>query len=94
MIINKQLVEYVAELSKIKIEKNEIDVMCMELNKIIDYMNEINSSIDTDSVNECGFELTNVMRDDQVSVSMDRIELLTNAPSHSEETPVVPKTVR
>ncbi len=93
-MIDKKTVEYVAELSRLKIDPSEMNDIYIELNKILDYMNEINSTIDTDDVNLTTCVLSNVMRPDQVSNSMIRNELLANTPSHSEETPIVPKTVR
>lgn len=93
-MIDKKTVEYVAELSRLTIEPSEMNEIYVELNKILDYMNEINSTIDTDDVNLTTCVLSNVMRPDQVSNSMNRNELLANTPSHTEETPIVPKTVR
>lgn len=94
MIIDKKTVEYVAELSKLKIMEDEIDSVCTELNKILGYMDEINATVDTASVNVSIVGLTNVMREDGVFDSMNRDELLENTPVHTKETPVVPKTVR
>ncbi len=94
MIVDKNTVEYVAEVSRLRILENEIDSVCDELNKILGYMDEINSTVDTGSVSTSAVGLTNIMRDDNVSDSMDRGELLKNAPEHTEESPVVPITVR
>lgn len=94
MIVDKKTVEYVADLAKLRIAEGEIDSLCSELNKILDYMDEINSTVDTESVDSDTVGLTNIMREDSVSESVDRSELLKNAPVHTEETPVVPKTVR
>ncbi len=94
MIVEKKTVEYVAELSRLRIVENEFDSVCAELNKILGYMDEINSTVDTGSVSASSIGLTNIMREDNVLDSMDRDKLLDNAPVHTEETPVVPKTVR
>ncbi|MCR5609666.1 MAG: Asp-tRNA(Asn)/Glu-tRNA(Gln) amidotransferase subunit GatC [Lachnospiraceae bacterium] len=93
MNIDRKNVEYVAELSRLEISEDEIGSVCSELSTILNYMDEINSSIDTDFVVSSNNGLTNVMRDDEVVISMDRQKLLENAPVHNEETPVVPKTV-
>lgn len=93
MVIDRKIVEYVAELSRLKISEEEIDTMCNELSSILNYMDEINSTIDTESVASSTEGLTNVMREDVIVDSMNREELLRNAPEHTEETPIVPKTV-
>lgn len=94
MIVDRKTVEYVASLSRLKVPENEIDSICDELSTMLDYVDEINSSIDTDLVVPVVERITNVMRPDTVSASMDRMELLSNAPQHTEETPIVPITVR
>ena len=93
MVIDRKTAEYVAELSRLKISEEEIDTVCKDLSSILDYMDEINSTINTDSVSSSVKGLKNVMREDVIYASMDRAELLKNAPSHSDETPIVPKTV-
>lgn len=93
MTINKETAEYVAELSRLKIKDEEIENVCKELSSILNYMDEINATINTDSVETNEWELTNVMREDTVEQSFPRDELLENAPEHTEETPIVPKTV-
>ena len=94
MIVDKKTVEYVAELSRLRIMESEIDSVCAELNHILGYMDEINSTVDTETVNTSAIGLSNIMREDIVFDSMDRNELLENSSMHTEETPVVPKTVR
>ena len=94
MVIDRKTAEYVADLSRLRIAEGEIDSICRELSTILDYMDEINSSIDTDTVVSRVGGLTNVIREDRVSDSMDRTELLSNAPEHTDETPIVPRIVR
>lgn len=94
MVIDRKTAEYVADLSRLRISEDEIDTICGELSAILDYMDEINSTIDTDFVTSQSDILTNVMRADCVADSMDRAALLSNAPEHTDETPIVPKTVR
>ncbi|MCR5521317.1 MAG: Asp-tRNA(Asn)/Glu-tRNA(Gln) amidotransferase subunit GatC [Lachnospiraceae bacterium] len=93
MVVDRKTAEYVAELSRLKISEEEIESVCNELSSILNYMDEINSTIDTGSVSDSIKGLTNVMREDVIHDSMDRAELLKNAPVHTDETPVVPKTV-
>ncbi len=94
MKIAKELVEYVANLSKIKLDEKSTEKMQSELEAIIDYM-EILNSLDTKDIEPMShvFSLTNVMREDEVIESYDRAELLINAPEHTDESFIVPKTV-
>ena len=94
MKITKEIVERVAELSRIKLDDTAIDKMQTELGAVLDYM-EILNSIDTEGVEPLShvFPITNVMRDDLVSDSYNREEILKNSPERTEETFVVPKTV-
>lgn len=94
MKITKDLVTYVAELSRIKLDDSETEDMQAQMSAIVDYMDILNT-LDTEDVEPLShiFNITNVMRDDAVEPSFDRAEILKNAPEHTEETFVVPKTV-
>lgn len=94
MQITRELVEYVAELSRIKLDEQSAAKMENELSAIVDYM-EILKQIDTDGVEPLShvFNITNVMREDEVVPSYPREDILKNAPEHTDETVVVPKTV-
>ncbi len=94
MQITKELVQYVAELSRIKLSEQDAENMQKELGAIVDYM-EVLNKLDTDSVEPIShiFNITNVMREDEVKESYDRNEMLKNAPERTDETVVVPKTV-
>ncbi len=94
MVIDRKTAEYVADLSRLRIAESEIDSICGDLSTILDYMDEINATIDTDTVVARVGRLTNVVREDRVEGSMDRAELLANAPEHTDETPIVPRIVR
>lgn len=94
MLITKELVRYVAELSRIKLDEQSTEKMEKELGAIVEYM-EVLNSLDTDGVEPLShvFNITNVMREDCVKPSYDRAEILKNAPESTDETFVVPKTV-
>lgn len=94
MQITKELVQYVAELSRIKLSEQDAENMQNDLGAIVNYM-EILNKLDTDSVEPLShiFNITNVMREDKVVESYDRAEILKNAPERTDETVVVPKTV-
>lgn len=94
MQITKELVQYVAELSRIKLSEQDAENMQNDLGAIVNYM-EILNQLETDSVEPLShiFNITNVMREDEVKESYDRAEILKNAPERTDETVVVPKTV-
>lgn len=94
MKITKEIVECVANLSKIKLDEKSTAKMQSELGAIIEYM-EILNSLDTKDIEPMShvFSITNVMRDDEISNSYDREELLNNAPEHTNETFVVSNTI-
>ena len=94
MQISKELVEYVANLSRIKLDDKQSEKMQSELASVIEYM-EVLNKLDTENIEPLShiFNITNVMRDDENKESHNRDELLINAPEHTDETFVVPKTV-
>lgn len=94
MKITKEIVESVANLSKIKLDDNATAKMQTELGAVIEYM-EILNTLDTSEIQPMShiFSINNVMLDDIVDPSFDRQEILANAPEHTDETFVVPKTV-
>ncbi len=94
MQITKEIVQYVAELSRIKLSEQDAENMQNDLGAIVNYM-EILNQLETDSVEPLShiFNITNVMREDEVKESYDRAEILKNAPERTDETVVVPKTV-
>ena len=93
MQITRELVEYVAELSRIKLDEQSAAKMENELGAIVDYM-EILIQIDTDGVEPLShvFNINNVMREDEIVPSYPREDILKNAPEHTDETVVVPTT--
>ncbi|MCI8589102.1 MAG: Asp-tRNA(Asn)/Glu-tRNA(Gln) amidotransferase subunit GatC [Clostridiales bacterium] len=94
MEITKELVNYVARLSHIKLTPEEEQKMEKELGAVIAYMDVLND-LDTTGKEPLShvFDIDNVMRADEVRPSYDREALLSNAPEHTDETVVVPKTV-
>lgn len=94
MTITKEIVEYAASLSRLKMNESETEEMQKQMSAIVDYMDILNQ-LDTDGVEPLShvFSISNVMRDDEVQPSYDREEILKNAPDRNEESFVVPKTV-
>jgi aspartyl-tRNA(Asn)/glutamyl-tRNA(Gln) amidotransferase subunit C len=94
MKITEELVEYVAALSRIQLNAAQTREMRAELEAILEYMEVLNTA-DTENIEPLShvFPISNVMRPDEVRESFDRALLLENAPEHTEETVIVPKTV-
>lgn len=94
MQITNELVSYVANLSRIRLDENEVNEMQAQMSEIVNYMDILNK-LDTENVEPLShiFNITNVMRDDEVKESYERNEILKNAPAHTEEAFIVPKTV-
>lgn len=94
MEITERLVSYVAELSRIKLDEGQTEKMQREIGALVEYMDVLNT-LDTSDVEPIShvFDVKNVLRTDVVKNSYERSELLKNAPVHTEESAVVPKTV-
>lgn len=94
MEITENLVSYVAELSRIKLDGGQTEKMQREIGALVEYMDILNT-LDTSDVEPIShvFDVKNVLRVDDVKDSYERSELLKNAPIHTEESAVVPKTV-
>ena len=94
MEVTKDMVSYVAELSRLKLNDEQIENARQGLGEIIGYMDVLNN-IDTEGVEPMShaFVVKNVMREDVVKQSADRKELLANAPKSDDEAIIVPKTV-
>lgn len=94
MNINTEMVDYIAELSRLELQAGEKQLMTAELEQILAYMDVLNR-LDTTGVEPMShvFPVKNVLREDEVSPSQDRAELLAGAPVPDKEAFLVPKTV-
>ncbi len=94
MQITRELVEYVADLSRICLDGASEEKMERELGAVIEYM-EVLNALDTDGVEPLShvFQVTNVMREDAVAPSSPREDILAGAPEATGQTFVVPRTL-
>ena len=94
MHMTKDLLCNIAAMAQIELDHAQKAYMLSELERLLGYMEKLNE------VDTCGIEplvhlgtLTNVMRPDVITPSYDRAALLEQAPTHTEESFVVPRTV-
>ena len=94
MKITTEMVDYISELSRLKLPEEEKEKMTGELEQILAYMDTLNA-LDTSGVEPMShvFPVKNVLREDVVEPSYDRAALLKNAPVPDEEAFLVPKAV-
>lgn len=94
MNITTELVDYISELSRLKLPEAEKELMAGQLKQIIDYMDTLNR-LDTSGVEPVShiFPVKNVFREDEVHPSFDRDALLVNAPKSENGAFLVPKAV-
>ena len=94
MEIDKKMVDYVANLSRIQLNDQQTETMQNELSKILKLMETL-KAVDTEGIEPLShvFSVTNVLRPDVVHEHFNRESLLQNAPDCTEEAFVVPKTV-
>ena len=94
MIIDDKAISYMEDLSFITLSGDEKSDISKDMQNIVNIF-ECISGLNTEGIAECvhPFEKVNVFRDDEVRPSLDRETLLKNAPFHSEEMFIAPKTV-
>ncbi|MBD5085268.1 MAG: Asp-tRNA(Asn)/Glu-tRNA(Gln) amidotransferase subunit GatC [Clostridiales bacterium] len=94
MNITPELVEHIADLSRLELEAEEKRDMTAELERIVAYM-AVLDKLDTEGVEPMShvFPVKNVLREDEVEPSQDRAELLAGSPVPDREAFLVPKAV-
>jgi len=94
MKIDKQTVHKVADLARIAIEDNEVDVLTVEMNKILTFMEKLNE-LDTNGVKPLIYmnEEVNIWREDVAKQEITVADGLKNAALHNENFFFVPKII-
>lgn len=94
MKITDEIIDYVSSLARLDLNSEEKTKIKGEIEKIIDYMDVLNT-LDTTDVEPISHVLptTNVFREDVALPSVDRDEILSNAPEVDDGAFRVPKTV-
>ena len=94
MKITKKEVEHVAKLARLALKEEEAEQLTRQLSDILTYVEKLNE-LDTKDVEPTSHVLPvrNVLREDEVSGSIDRGKALVNAPDRTEEFFRVPKVI-
>ena len=94
MTIDRNLVEYLEKLGRIRLTEEEKVAAEKDLQDILTYIDTLNE-LDTDGIEPAShsFPVANVMRDDIVTNKSDTENILKNAPDSKDGCFVVPKTV-
>ena len=94
MKITTEFIDHISQLSRLRLPEEEKTKMAGDLEGILAYMDTLNT-LDTSDVEPLShvFPVKNVLREDETAPSMDRGELLKNAPATDGGTFLVPKAV-
>ena len=93
--ISREEVSKVAELAKLKLNKEQIDNHATQIEKILDYINQL-EKIDTNNV-PCttrAIEVINNFRSDEREKYENRDDILNQAPSREDDFFKVPKIIK
>ena len=94
MKITAKEVRYVADLARLELSTEEVELFTGDMNRILDYMDQLNE-LDTAGVEPTShvLSLKNVFREDVVVDSLPVDEVLANAPRREKGHFVVPKII-
>ena len=94
MKITTEMVDYISDLSRLRLPEEEKERVTGQLEQILAYMDVLNA-LDTRGVEPMShvFPVKNVWREDEAAPSFDRSELLKNAPASDGEAFLVPRAV-
>ena len=93
-VISDETIEYVGILAKLELTGEEKEVAKKDMGRMLDYIDKL-GELDTTGVEPMShvFPVQNVFREDVVTNSDDRDNILKNAPGEKDGMFVVPRTV-
>ena len=93
-IIDDETIEYVGILAKLELSGEDRELAKKDMGRMLDYIDKL-SELDTEGVEPMThvFPVQNVFREDIVTNSDTREQLLSNAPEQKDGMFVVPKKV-
>lgn len=94
MVINKEDVLQIAELSRLEVAEEDIDKFTEQIGNILGYV-EVLNDLDTDGIEPTShaMEVSNVFREDEVVKFEDKDLIINNGPLTDQNAFVVPKIV-
>ena len=94
MKVDKELVKYIAHLSRIKLTEKELEKFPLQLENILAYVEKLDK-VDVKNVEPTShvLPLKNVYRDDKVKKSIDIEEVMKVAPDRQENFFKVPRVI-
>lgn len=86
MTLSETEVRRVAHLARLSISEDELPEMTVQLAKVLGLVDQL-GEVDTDGVEPLvhAIEITNVLQPDRIQPSLNRDEVLQNAPSSDSE---------
>ncbi|MDD4899164.1 MAG: Asp-tRNA(Asn)/Glu-tRNA(Gln) amidotransferase subunit GatC [Candidatus Omnitrophica bacterium] len=93
-IISKETVQYVAHLSRIELKEKELEVLSVQLEAILDFIDQL-KEIDIANIPPTSHILpvNNVLREDSPKPSLPTEKVLANSPEKEGNSFVVPKVI-
>ena len=94
MAISKEQVNYTANLARIELTEDELNILSRHLDDIIKFIDKL-KDIDIKEVAPCGhvIPIRNVFREDKAHKSLDVKDALQNAPAKENNFFKVPKVI-
>jgi len=94
MSLTRKDIDHVALLSRLELDDETSDKMAQQLGRVLDYIAKLNE-LDTTDVEPMSHpgDLVNVFREDAVAESLDRDDVLANAPDRTKSFFRVPKII-
>jgi len=91
MAISREEVEKVSLLARLLLSENDLDHLTGQLGDILGYM-DLLGEVDTEQVEPMAhaLDVSDVFREDEEGVSLDRDAALANAPNRDDECYLVP----
>jgi len=91
MSISREEVEKVSLLSRLLLSDEELAKMTVQMGRILEYVEQL-GELDTDDVEPLShaLDVSDVLREDQVTDSLPRQDVLANSPNCDDECYLVP----
>lgn len=94
MAISKEIVEYVAHLARIELDAKELEKLSQQLKGILDFIDKL-KDVDINNISPTShiLPINNVLRQDEIKVSLPAQKVLENAPGKQGNYFTVPKVI-